>query len=70
MKAYTLFNLDGAEAVKHSRTVEYHAVVYNANNEIVQQTESKDDVAVFMKKFDDLCNPQSNTSMERHFFHS
>ena len=68
VKAYTLLNLAGAEAIKRSKTFEYLPAVHNEDNEIVQQAENKEDVEVLIKKFDELCNPQSNVSMERHLF--
>ena len=68
VKAYTLLNLAGPEAVKRSRNFIYKPEVRDADNAIVSRAESKENVEDLIAKFRELCNPQSNISMERHLF--
>ena len=67
VKAYTLLNLAGPEAIKRHRNFEYKPEI-KQGGEVFQTAESKDDVEVLLRKFRDLCNPQTNVSMERHIF--
>ena len=67
VKAYTLLNLAGPEAIKRARNFEYKDEVKDGDR-IIQEKEAKDDVKVLLKKFRELCNPQNNVSMERPIF--
>ena len=67
VKAYTLLNLAGPEAVKRAKNVLYKEEIKNGD-EVIQAAESKENVDDLIKKFRELCNPQSNVSMERHIF--
>ena len=51
-----MLNLAGPEAIKRSKNFDYAS------------DESKEDPEILIKKFRDLCNPQTNVSMERHTF--
>ena len=68
VKAYTLLNLAGQEAIQRSKLFEYQPEVRNANDQITQAAETKEQVDVLITKFRELCNPQKNVSMERHIF--
>ena len=56
VQAYTLLNLAGPEAVKRADSFTY------------ADGESKENVKDLLAKFDELCLPQTNVSMERHLF--
>ena len=67
VKAYTLLNLAGPEAIKRAKNFDYKPEI-KEGDEVVQAAESKEDVDCLLRKFRELCNPQSNVSMERHLF--
>ena len=57
-QSYILLNLAGHEAIERSKSFIY------------EEGESSEDPEVLIKKFSDLCRPQSNKTMERHKFNS
>lgn len=70
VKAYTMLNLAGTEAIKRSKNFEYAAEIKDGDGTVITPAESKEDPNVLIKKFQALCNPQTNVSMERHIFFS
>lgn len=67
VKAYTLLNLAGPEAIKRAKNFDYKPEI-KEGDEVIHAAESKEDVECLLRKFRELCNPQSNVSMERHLF--
>ena len=57
-QAYILLNLAGSEAIERERTFNY------------AEGESKEDPECLKRKFAELCNPQTNVTMERHKFNT
>ena len=68
VKAYTLLNLAGSEAIKRSKNFEYAPEVKNDDGDVITAAETKEDHRVLLQKFRNLCNPLTNVSMERHLF--
>lgn len=58
IKAYILLNLAGLEAIEKEKSFTYAA------------GETKEDPKVLKKKFEELCKPKTNVTMERHAFNT
>jgi len=57
-QAYNLLNLAGSEAIEHEKSF-----VYGSD-------ETKENSACLKKKFKEICDPQTNVTMERHKFNT
>ena len=68
VQAYTLLNLAGPEGIKRSNNFEYAPAVLNPDGSVQTPAETKEDMNTLLGKFRNLCNPQTNVSMERHLF--
>jgi len=66
--AYTFLNLAGAEAIEREKTFVYAAEKKDGDGTITTAAENKEDVEVLIKKFAEICNPQSNVIVKRHRF--
>ena len=66
-QAFILLNLAGSEAIERERSFVYAPAVYAEDEEIVP-AESREDPKCLIRKFRELCNPQTNITMERYFF--
>ena len=71
-KAYILLNLAGAEAIERERSFVYAAEVRAPGEDgaVIVPAESRENPECLKRKFREVCNPQHNTTMERHKFHS
>ncbi|KAJ8333498.1 hypothetical protein SKAU_G00415060 [Synaphobranchus kaupii] len=71
-QAYILLNLAGSEAIERERSFVYTAEVRapGDNGALITPAESKEDPECLKKKFWDICNPQTNITMERHKFNT
>ena len=67
VKACTLVNLAGPEAIKRQRNFEYIPEI-KQGDEVIQTVESKNDVGVLLCKFGELCNPQKKCFHEETHF--
>lgn len=70
--AYTMLNLAGREAIERSKTFSYLPETRTDDGggrfTVTREAESPEDVEVLMKKFREICDPQSNVIVERHKF--
>ncbi|KAK7907206.1 hypothetical protein WMY93_015818 [Mugilogobius chulae] len=71
-RAYILLNLAGPEAIERERSFVYAAEVREPGDggRVLIPAESKEDPDCLKKKFRDMCNPQTNITMERHKFNT
>ncbi|KAJ8381360.1 hypothetical protein SKAU_G00021380 [Synaphobranchus kaupii] len=71
-QAYILLNLAGSEAIERERSFVYAAEVRapGDNGALITPAESKENPECLKKKFRDICNPQTNITMERHKFNT
>ncbi|KAL7865172.1 hypothetical protein SRHO_G00104190 [Serrasalmus rhombeus] len=71
-RAYILLNIAGPEAIERERSFVYAAEVRapGPDGAIIAAAESREDPDCLKRKFREICNPQSNRTMERHKFHS
>ena len=65
-----LLNLAGPEAMERERSFVYRPEVRNENDQVVTPAESRDNLQTLKVKFNELCTPKKNITMERHVFHS
>ncbi len=75
-RAYILLNLAGPEVIERESsfvyTVEVHAPAGQDGvpGAVIMPAESREDPDCLKRKYREICNPQSNRTMERHKFHS
>lgn len=71
-RAYILLNLAGPEAIERERSFVYAAEVREPGDggRVLIPAESKEDPECLKKKFREMCNPQTNITMERHKFNT
>lgn len=71
-QAYILLNLAGPEAIEHERSFVYVGEVREPveDGNILVPAESKEDPECLKRKFREMCNPQTNITMERHRFNT
>lgn len=72
-RAFILLNLAGSEAIERERAFVYAPAVYageGENRRLVTRAESREDPECLKRKFRELCNPQTNITMERHKFNT
>lgn len=70
-QAFILFNLAGSEAIKRERAFVYAPAVYTGEGEqrrMIAGAESRENPVCLKWKIRELCNPQTNVTMERHKF--
>ena len=65
-RAYILLNLAGKEAMDKAMTLEYKPEVKNDNDEVATPAESKEDPEILKKKSRELCEPETNVTIERN----
>ena len=61
-------SLAGVEAIQRSKNFEYRNAIVDATGAVTTPAESRENPDIFLQKFRELCNPQTNISMERHTF--
>ncbi|CAL9695031.1 unnamed protein product [Knipowitschia caucasica] len=71
-RAYILLNLAGPEAIERERSFVYAAEVREPGDDgrVLAPAESKEDPECLKRKFREMCNPQTNITMERHKFNT
>ena len=69
-KAYILLNLVGSEAIEREHTFTYAVAQLDDDGDVVRPAESRENPECLKQKFRDICNPQTNISMERHSFNT
>ncbi|CAI5693955.1 unnamed protein product [Oreochromis niloticus] len=72
-RAFILLNLAGSEAIERERAFVYAPTVHAGEGEhrrLVTEAESRGDPECLKRKFRELCNPQTNITMERHKFNT
>lgn len=72
-QAFILLNLAGSEAIERERSFVYAPAVYEGEGDdaqLVTPAETREDPECLKRKFRELCNPQTNITMERHIFFS
>lgn len=71
-RAYILLNIAGPEAIERERSFVYAAEVRGPGEDapIITHAESKEDPECLKRKFREMCNPQTNVTMERHKFNT
>jgi transposase InsO family protein len=67
-RAYILLNLAGAEAIERERSFTYTPAQMDGEGQVVAAAQTKEDPDVLKAKFREICNPQTNITMERHKF--
>ena len=67
-RAMILLNLAGREAIELERSFVYKDEKKDDKGTVVQAKESRDDPKILIKKFEEICEPQRNTIIERHAF--
>lgn len=71
-RAYILLNIAGPEAIERERSFVYAAEVRGPGVDapIITHAESKEDPECLKRKYREMCNPQTNVTMERHKFNT
>ena len=71
-RACILLNLVGSEAIERERSFVYAAEVREPGEDgrILVPAESKEDPECLKRNFQEICNPQTNVTMERHKFNT
>lgn len=70
-KAYILLNLAGPEAIERERSFSYAPAILADNGaDIVTPAETREDPECLKRKFREICNPETNVTMERHSFNT
>lgn len=70
-QAFILLNLAGSEAIERERAFVYAPAVYAGEGEqrwMIAEAETRENPECIKRKFRELCNPQTNLTMERHKF--
>lgn len=69
--AYILLNLAGPEAIERERSFTYAPAILAADGEdVITPAESREDPECLKRKFREVCNPETNVTMERHSFNT
>lgn len=72
-QAFILLNLAGSEAIERERAFVYTPDVYEGDGDdrrLIIRGHSREDPECLKRKFRELCNPQTNVTMERHKFNT
>lgn len=70
-KAYILLNLAGPEAIERERSFTYAPALLAADGQdVITPAESREDPECLKRKFREVCNPETNVTMERHSFNT
>ena len=69
-KAYILLNLARSKAIERERTFTYAVAQLGDDGDVVRPDVSRENPECLTQKFRDICNPQTNITIERHYFNT
>jgi len=68
--SFILLNLAGSEAIERERSFIYLPEVRDADDQVVTPAETRENLQVLKAKFKEICDPETNITMERHKFNT